>query len=187
MTKCLRTNQTHLHKIAQQPYYILTGKHIGLKNKSLVQRLDNLTNQITSKIEIFYSYECQKRRIKVDFVWHAMNTADQCLCESVSVGSLFQNKWRQELCLQLGKMVISVVSLFITDPNNHELEFVNLADGLLDLLLWLLVFNLSTCLVVHLVRLGCEARVCLHLLSFNHSLDISKSCVLSELIYKSQI
>ena len=70
------------------------------------------------------------------------------------MGSLFQDKWRQKLCFQLRKMVVSVVSLLITDSDYHKFKLVYLANGLLDLLGCLLMLNLVAWLVVHLIWLG---------------------------------
>ena len=134
-----------------------------------MQRLDNLTDQIACKIEVLDSYERQQRGVEVHLVWHAVDAADQCLGECVSVGSLLQDEGGQELCLQLREVVVSVVSLLISDPDDHELELVDLADRFLDLLWRLLVLNLGTGLVVHLVLLGSEGWVRLHLLCFDHS------------------
>ena len=72
----------------------------------------------------------------------------------MSMGSLFQDKGRQKLCFQLRKMVVSVVSLLITDSDYHKFKLVYLAYGLLDLLGCLLMLNLVAWLVVHLIWLG---------------------------------
>ena len=72
----------------------------------------------------------------------------------MSMGSLFQDKGRQKLCFQLGKMVVPVVSLLITNSDYHKFKLVYLAYRLLDLLRCLLMLNLVGWLVVHLLWLG---------------------------------
>ena len=114
---------------------------------------------------------------------HAVDTADQSLSESMSMSPFFQNKGRQELCFQLREMVISVVSLLIANSYYHKFKLIDLADWLLNLLRGLLVLYLVACLVVRLIRLRSELGIRLHLLGFYHSIDMSRKCVLFNLIY----
>lgn len=43
---------------------------------------------------------------------------------------LFKDKWARKLGLQLLEVVVSVVAHLVSDPDNHQLEFVDLGDWL---------------------------------------------------------
>ena len=59
-----------------------------------------------------------------------MNAVDESLGDDETVGFLFEHEGAGQLSLQLLQVVVSVVPHFITDPDDHELELINLTDWL---------------------------------------------------------
>lgn len=62
-----------------------------------------------------------------------MDAAYQSLSQCVAVSLFLEDERTDKLRLQLLQMVIPIVSQLISDANDHELQLVNLADGLRDL------------------------------------------------------
>ena len=110
-----------MHKVAKKSHYILACKDISLKHKCLVERLDNLANQISSEIEVFNRHKGQQRRVQIDFVRHAVHTCDESFSDRRPVRLLFKHESARQLRLEFLKVVVTIVSHLVSDPNDHQL------------------------------------------------------------------
>ena len=72
-----------------------------------------------------------------------MNAVDQSLRDNETVGFLFEYEGASQLGLKLLQVVVSVVPHLITDPDDHELELINLANRLYSR--WCLLHSSSLC------------------------------------------
>ena len=91
-------------------------------------------------------------------MWHEHNACQKTLDKSVLVPFVFEDEVAREKTFQLGEMLVTLVPLLVTDSYQHELELVELADGLDRL-------HLSV-LGLGLLRFGCS-RVFHNILEFN--------------------
>ena len=86
-----------------------------------MQRLDNLSDEICSEIEVFHSDESQQGRVEVDLVRHAVDTCDESFSDCRPVRLLFQHESARQLRLELLKVVVAIVAHLVSDPNDHQL------------------------------------------------------------------
>ena len=86
-----------------------------------MQRLDYLSYEICSEIEVFHSDESQQGRVEIDLVRHAVNTSDESFCDCRPVRLLFQHKSARQLRLELLKVVVAIVAHLVSDSNDHQL------------------------------------------------------------------
>ena len=123
-------DEFHLNEVTEKSHHVLGGKGIGVENEHLMQRLDNLLDEICCEVKVFNGDEGDQSRVQVDLVGHAVHTSDQSLSDRQSVRLLLKDKSARQLSLELGEVVITVVAHFISNTDNHQLQFVDLTDRL---------------------------------------------------------
>lgn len=89
LAESVGADETYLYELSKQPHYILTGEHVTVSHKYLVERLDNLANQISGEVKVLDCDQGEKRRVEVDFVGHAVDAADEGVSQIVSVALFF--------------------------------------------------------------------------------------------------
>ena len=67
---------------------------------------------------------------------HGVHASNQSLSDVQPIDFLLENEGVRQLGLELLKVVVPIVSHLIADSNDHQLEFVDLADGLWCRGLW---------------------------------------------------
>lgn len=94
---------------------------------------------------------------------HQHDTGQKTLDESVLIPFVLQDKVAGKEAFELGEVLVALISLLITDTNQHHLQLVELADRLHWLDLGVLRLGFLS------LRLGCRGlnRVFHNILEFN--------------------
>lgn len=132
LAESLARYEAHLDELAQNAHSILASKNVAVFGERGVDALHNFERNLVRKVKIVHRDSCDQVAVEIDFVGHNSNASKERVDDRLPVALVLHHEARNELSFQFAKVLVLQLAPFIPNANDHQLEFVHLANWLLD-------------------------------------------------------